>query len=177
MSSHKYINKFYNSLFSACVASTLTNPLWVMKVRMQTANLKSFENPNNPKPSYYHICSQIHKNEGMIGYTKGLRATLFNNMKLGIQFPLYDYLNEKTNSVLVSSILAKTTSSIIFFPLDVVRINQRNSTENLSIGRVLTMTYQKNGFKGFYRGITLSLAGTMPNFVLMMIIRDKIFKL
>ena len=173
---YKYGDKFIIASGSGIVASIITNPLFVIKTRFQTDNLKTHS--NSPiKKSYTNLIKSIYHHEGIGGYYKGLLPTLLNNTKLGVQFPLYDYLKEQTDSVLISSGLAKTLASTIFYPLDLIRVNQRDLVEKLSIRDAVKQIYKKSGPIGFYRGVMLYNFVNGSGFVLMMLIKDKLDRL
>lgn len=166
---YKYGDKFLISTCSGIIASVLTNPLFVFKVKVQTENLKG-----NVKQSYPQLAKSIYNAEGIRGYYKGLGATLLNNTKLGLQMPLVDYLSEKTNSVTIGSAVGKIASSAIFYPMDLIRTNQRESKTKLPLMDITKNIYKTNGLLGFYRGLVIYTAMTGPNFILMMIFRDKL---
>ena len=163
ISQNKNVNKFINANISSAIASTLINPLFVIKTRLQTYKIT---------PKYNHLIKKIYQNEGMSGFYKGLIPTILNNTKLGIQFPLYDLLMEKSNNVIYSATISKFISTSIFYPLDLIRINQRNSSEKLCMMTVAKMIYKHERFFGFYRGIGLYTLISTPNFVLMLYFKE-----
>jgi hypothetical protein len=163
---HKFVDKFIGAYICAGVASLITNPLFVIKVRLQLENRKS------KTTNYYKLTNSIYNNEGLMGFFKGYRSSLLNNVKIGMQFSMYDFLMEKTSNVFVSSLIAKSLSSSIFYPFSIVRTNQRDATSKISIRHILKQLYQKYGFLGFYRGVGVYNLVTGPNFVIMMILKE-----
>lgn len=155
-----FLDKFLSVSISGSVASFVANPLFVQQVRSVTGNHSSFTN-------------MISK-EGLLSPWKGYPSTVFNNMKLCVQFPLYDYCQQKLDNSLASSAIAKITANSVFYPLDLVRTKQRNSKNNLSLLRAFTGLYESYGFKGFYRGMLLYNAMSVPNFCLMMFFIENI---
>lgn len=168
ISNHQYVNKVASSLFASTVASTVANPLFVIKTRLQTENLKSTKSIT----TYSGMVRNIYRFEGVPGYFKGLYSTVLGNSKLAIQFPLYDYINEKTGSVVVSSLLAKTVSSTILYPTDLIRVQQRDSIKKMTIVDISKTIFKERGISGFYRGCLLYNMVSVPNFVLLMVFRD-----
>lgn len=173
---HYEINKFLVSFGSACFASFIANPLFVLKVRLQSQNKLN-------KKTYFGTIKEIYKSSGIIGYYRGMSATIFNNFKLGIQFPLYDYLKSKTDkltspfaSVLISSSLSKIISSTPLYPLDLIRVIQRNSG-SLNILQIFNNIVKKDGYFGLYRGVLLYNSISTLNFVVMMCLVEEIKKL
>lgn len=161
---NKYTNKFIKSQGSSAIASLIANPLFVFKTRVQGID-------NNLK--YTRLFKSILKNEGIGGFYKGMNSTLLNNFKLGIQFPLYDYLKDEYNMNTVnSSLISKAVSTSIFYPFDLIRVNQRFSKESMSIMNTAKVIYSKDGFVGLYRGMILYNMISTPNFILMMVFRD-----
>lgn len=152
-----YDNNFINSFICGGIASFSSNPFFVLKTRQQIN-----------KENYKQMISNIYKNEGIRGFYKGLNSTLINNLKLGLQFPLYDYFKEKTESILLSGFLSKTISSTLFYPLDLIRIHQRNSVKNISIKSLI----KKIGYTNLYKGVLMYNAVSIPNFMLLMLFKE-----
>ena len=114
----------------------------------------------------------MYKENGLKTMTKGLPSTYINNMKLGAQFVLYDEIKDRTNNIFLASMMSKLVSSTIFYPLDLIRVNQRNATGKLTIKDAVQKVYKNGGLRGFYRGVTLYNAVSTPNFVLMIMFKE-----
>ena len=160
-------NKSIKAISSACIAATIVNPLFVLKTRKQTQK----------GGNYIHITSDILRNEGCRGFFKGTLVTNMSNIKLGIQFPMYEILYEKSGSSVYSSFVSKITTSLVFYPFDLIRTNQRNAKKKLPIKVIIRSTMSRFGVLGFYRGILLYTSISTPNFVLMMQIKEILTKL
>lgn len=179
LSGYKYLDKFVTCYGASVVASSLSNPLFVTKTRLQTDGLK---NSYNNSETYFknistiEVIKNIYKNEGIFSFWKGLKPTLVTNLKLGVQFPFYDYLFDKTNYVFISAFLSKTIISSIAYPLDIIRTYQRDTSTNISINTIIKNIYKNHGVIGFYKGVGLYNLVTVPNFVIMMIVRDIFIK-
>ena len=173
---YEYVDKCYMAFLSSGVASTIANPLFVFKTRMQTNNLN-----NNINANYIVLVKSMYNNEGLSSFMKGLGPTLANNSKLVIQFPLYDYLKTKNDSVFLSSLISKTLASTIFYPFDLIRINQRESVSKLSFIDATKKVYygtiknSKPTFLNFYKGVVLYNFVTAPNFIIMMLLIEHVF--
>jgi solute carrier family 25 folate transporter 32 len=162
-----------NALLSAGVASTVANPLFVLKTRLQTDIL-------NNKPVYNNYVGSVRNilaTEGVRSMFKGLWTTIGSNTKLALQFPFYDYLKDKEYNTFTASIVSKTTVSTLFYPADLIRTNQRDTISRLSFMDAAKKTYKSRGISGLYRGVTLYNLMTGPNFVLMMVFKDWLDKL
>lgn len=175
---YKYFDDFFQSYVSACVASTITNPFFVIKNRLQTRN----NDMNGRKIT--NIVENIIFESGYKGFNKGLSLTLIENAKLGFQFPIYNnvysLLNENDNintgnkfmKSLIASSISKTIVSFFSYPIDIIRENQRYSIKKLSIIDVSKNIYSRLGIFGFYKGITIYLFRTIPNFAITMFLLD-----
>jgi hypothetical protein len=108
----------------------------------------------------------------MRGFYKGFALTLANNSKLCLQFPLYDKLKSKTDSVVVSSMLSKIISSTIYYPTDLIRTNQRNMKNNLNMFETAKNLYKVGGCRGFYNGVVLYNMVSIPSFIVMMMVKE-----
>ena len=165
---HQILNNISNSLLASTLASTIANPLFVLKIRKQSEILRGCPNIN-----YINLIKMISKNEGISGFFKGLKITVFGNIKLGLQFPMYDFFLEKTNqNILISSSFSKLIVSSLFYPLDIIRTHQRDATYQLPAKVIAQKILRTNGIKGFYRGLIYHNLTSAPNFILLMLIKD-----
>lgn len=163
---NKYTNKSISTLISASIASTLSNPIFVVKTKLQASEQATSTSPIKT------LTQQLYKEEGMRAYFRGLNATLLNNSKLCVQFPLIDYLKEEYDMYpFTASLIARTSMTALFYPLDNIRTNQRNFA-GLSMSDVIKQIYRHYGPLGFYRGVLLYSMTSTPNFVLMVTIKD-----
>ena len=144
---------------ASLVASTVANPLFILKVRAQTGGKSSLR--------------QIWQHEDFSGFGKGLLGTYANNMKLFVQFPLYAYLTKETEvPVPLASTGAKLVANTVFYPTDTVRTLVRNSVKKLSTWQAIQLL---NSQKGFYRGFVWYNAFSIPHFVLVMCFKEWLF--
>lgn len=165
LTGNKIADNAVKSYGASVVASALANPLFVVKTRLQT-----FE--SNVRPSILGMMKRLHTEGGYSPFFRGLPATIANNTKLAIQFPMYDVLKEDYGySSFTSSLVSKLSTSSLFYPLDLVRVQQRNAS-GLSSMEILKSIYSSQGVRGFYRGLLLYNAVSTPSFVLMMVIKD-----
>lgn len=168
ISNNVMVDKMVKAYISASIGSFVTNPLFVIKTRLQ--------NNNGINKGIMAVISETN-NIGIRGYYKGLGSTYANNTKLSVQFPLYDYLKDYTNNIAISSFVAKIASSSIFYPFDLIRVNQRVNSTNQNMFTIGKDIYTKNGLRGLYRGIMLYHSTTTPNFVIMMWIFEYLKKI
>jgi len=155
----------FESICVANIASLISNPFFVIKVRMQ-ANHKSV--------SHIEMIKHIYLECGIKGFFKGFISTCVNNIKIGIQLPLfYSLHNEHNFSSLHSSFLSKIITSCFVYPTELIRTIERNEGQRFS--DVYKNIYTKHGIKGFYRGMILYNCVSIPQFSIMMFCMEKIF--
>lgn len=161
----------------ACSALGITaaNPAFVIKTRMQLAD-------NCTMNTMAHFRNLWRSRELM----RGLAAAQVNSCKMTVQIPLYELLTSynfdgisKVNSIIGASVAAKVVSSAVFYPTDLIRTTQRSSEyAKLTIYETIQhLTKPENGGRvfGLYRGVCVSTAATLPNFVLVMFFKDYLF--
>lgn len=179
---HLPFNNLANTLLASSAGSLVTNPLFMVTTRFQTEVLK------NRSMSYRTLLPQIYRNEGIRAFFKGYPATIINNSKLCLQMPLADYLAnlsikegdsevQKTAAVAGSSAIAKLSTSLFSYPLDLFRNIQRDSETKLPMKTIIQRIYHTSGLTGYYRGLLLYTSVTLPNFVLMMVIKQQFEKM
>ena len=160
-------SRVLQSFISSSAASCISNPLFVLKTRLQARP----EITN----SVVKMAGNIYKHEGLRGFAKGINMTLINNMKLTIQFPMFYWLKEdKGYGAASSSFIAKLLANNIAYPSDIVRTRIRNSAENLNLLSVAKDIVRQRGFRGLYRGCMWYNMVSIPNFMIIMMLKDYI---
>lgn len=138
-----------DAFLAGTVSSLIANPFFVIKTRLQTQ-----AKPARLQPSHL---------------LRGYASTVCGNLKLGVQMPLYEYVNSKYDNVFLAGVVSKVVSSLIFYPFEFVRTIQRYSSVSMSsIG-----VFREFG-GGVYRGIGIYTLLTIPNFTLMMWLKNVI---
>lgn len=170
---------------AACIAVTVTNPIELVKIRMQLQGELSssvqriYKNP-------LQGMAVIFKNEGIRGLQKGLVAAYIyqiclNGSRLGFYEPMRGFLNktfypdEEPHKVQNATInvLSGATSGIIgaIFgsPLFLVKTRLQSYSDFIKIGEQTHYTgvwnglrtiYVKEGFKGLFRGVDAAILRT-----------------
>lgn len=104
--------------FSAgALATVVTNPLWMLRQRMQTELLK---NKNN---SYRKLIREIHAENGIQTFFRGTSVTLLKNIQMAFIFPIFDRLQKhqiwgETPQILSSigsGVIAKIAASTVVY--------------------------------------------------------------
>ncbi|SMN19599.1 similar to Saccharomyces cerevisiae YBR192W RIM2 Mitochondrial pyrimidine nucleotide transporter [Maudiozyma saulgeensis] len=185
-------------LMSAATAgwatSTATNPIWMIKTRVQLDKAGTTRQYANS----WDCLKSIIKHEGVRGLYKGLSASYLGSVEGILQWLLYEQMKLmiKTRSIEKfghddekhkstgervkewcqrsgSAGLAKFIASIVTYPHEVVRTRLRQSpVENGKIKytgllQSFRVIIKEEGFKSMYSGLTPHLMRTVPNSIIM----------
>jgi solute carrier family 25 folate transporter 32 len=175
------------------VSATLTNPLWLIKTRLQLqANL-----PDSSKLAKYsgivHCARSIVKEDGAAGLFRGLLPGLLLVSHGAVQFMAY----EELKSVLAGSDLhslnsghylalgasSKVIASVTTYPFQVIRtrlqMQQNPSAAQLYCGVVDTarLVLAHEGPSGFYKGLVPNLIRVVPSSAITLAVYESLSKL
>lgn len=170
---------------AACIAVTVTNPIELVKIRMQLQGelsstvQRTYKNP-------IQGMGVIFKNEGIRGLQKGLVAAYIyqiclNGSRLGFYEPIRGVLNKtfypdeephKVQNVSINVISGATSGiigAIFGSPLFLVKTRLQSYSDFIKIGEQTHYTgvwnglktiFQKEGFKGLFRGVDAAILRT-----------------
>jgi solute carrier family 25, member 33/36 len=121
---------FASAILAGVATSTATNPIWVVKTRLQLD--KSVTGARRYKNSL-DCLAQIWRQEGFKGFSRGLSASYLGVSESTLQWVLYEQLkrvfrtenkapstfNEKLGQALGAGFFAKLVATIITYPHEV----------------------------------------------------------
>jgi len=168
---------------ASAVTAIMTNPLWVVKVRM-------FTSPPGSVQSYhglFHGLKSIMTTEGIPGLFRGTTLALFGVSNGAIQFVTYErmkkwgfdmkrqqYLREgrewnpqvdklSNTAYTVMSASSKLIALSSTYPYQVIRSRTQNDPELYpNIRSTISRTWSQEGLRGFYRGLATNLVRILP---------------
>ncbi|KAL1406993.1 Pyrimidine nucleotide transporter, mitochondrial [Vanrija albida] len=178
------------------MTSTGTNPIWVVKTRLQLSAKKAA--PGAAKPESHQalkMTADIIKNEGIRGLYRGLSASYLGVSEGVIQWTLYERfkrigrtravdLEDSKQSLLgyVGSIVgasggAKAVASLITYPHEVVRTRLRQPAINgvqkyTGLVQTLKLVIKEEGVASLYGGLTAHMFRVVPNAACMFLIYE-----
>lgn len=175
------------------VTSTATNPIWMIKTRLQLDKTKGKHYKNS-----WDCLRYILKTEGFRSLYKGLSASYLGGIESTIQWVLYEqmklFLNRKSferhghnesNKTTADHIYewcarsgaagaAKFVASLITYPHEVVRTRLRQAPleatgkpKYTGLVQCFRLVIKEEGFASMYGGLTPHLLRTVPNSIIM----------
>jgi len=185
-------NALISGIAAGITGNTLTNPIWMVRTRMQlladpTAGQKNYA-------GYRDAISSIYKEEGIGGFYKGITASYWGCAEGAIQFIIYEQLKTRllarqnrirrkqgldgdTNKLpeweyFFSAALAKGCASILTYPHEVARTRLREQAragifKYHGMWQTLGLIAREEGRAGLYAGMGVHLMKVVPNSAIM----------
>jgi solute carrier family 25 folate transporter 32 len=165
----------------------VTNPLWVVKTRLQTQTLASAGSAGAVRAGGGILYTgaadallRIAREEGLRGLYAGFLPSLVGVTHVAIQFPLYERLKaglaERAPGLVtpagelgaaglgLASAASKVAASALTYPHEVVRshMHVEGSVSPAAVARTCRAIFADAGAVGFYRGCGTNLLRTTP---------------
>ena len=175
---HQALVHLSSAISAGAIADVICNPLFVIRVRMQTEALHYLEQaPSERKPhNALTTMRGLYREGGIPIFWRGLTASLLGLGHVGIQFPVYERLKmearkrsstdqESPIDLLLASGISKMTAAILTYPHEVIRSRMMDSRSTTSMGVLDTARHivKHEGYAGLYSGIKVTLFRVVPN--------------
>uniref|UniRef100_A0A8C6XVZ5 Solute carrier family 25 member 33 n=1 Tax=Naja naja TaxID=35670 RepID=A0A8C6XVZ5_NAJNA len=186
-------SKKVHMISAACAgitSATLTNPIWLVKTRMQLENERC--------TSALQCAMRVYYREGLRGFYRGVTASYAGVTETVIHFVLYEALKQRlrehqlllTPSVVLSpsgqdfcglmaaAAVSKACASCIAYPHEVVRTRLREEgCRYRSFVQTLQLVAREEGPLALYRGLSAHLLRQIPNAAIVMVTYELIIHL
>ncbi|KAL5492324.1 RIM2 [Sanghuangporus weigelae] len=176
------------------VTSSVTNPIWVVKTRMQLVSERVGSDASTRRmASSWAVISRIVREEGIRGFYKGLSASYLGVTEGTIQWTLYEKLKRLTANtegrggfsewlgMLGSAGTAKCVATLITYPHEVIRTRLRQPLVNgkmkyTGLLQTLRLVIAEEGARSLYGGLSAHLMRVVPNAAVMYAIYEGVLQ-
>ncbi|XP_017772018.1 PREDICTED: solute carrier family 25 member 36-A isoform X2 [Nicrophorus vespilloides] len=162
------------------MASTLTNPIWFVKTRLQLE-----VNKDGNRMTAMECVRRIYKQSGFRGFYKGISASYMGISETIVHFVIYEALKAELMAhrqrdsdtrdsrdfleFMMAGAVSKTVASCVAYPHEVARTRLREEGSRYkAFWQTLGLVFKEEGIKGVYRGLTTQLIRQIPNTAIMM---------
>lgn len=180
-------NALIAGLLAGIAGNTLTNPIWMVRTRMQI--LADSSAGQVAYTGYRDAVRSIWQKEGMGGFYKGITASYWGCLEGGTQFILYEQFKSRLISrqnveraaaglpptdqlpkatYFWSAALAKMCATIVTYPHEVARTRMREQAREgifkyTGMWQSLGVIAREEGRQGLYSGMGVHLLKVVPN--------------
>lgn len=184
-------NALVAGLIAGMAGNTLTNPIWMVRTRMQI--LADQSAGQRMYTGYRDAIGTIFREEGISGFYKGIFASYWGCTEGAMQFILYEQLKTKLvkrqnvrraaqglpptdqlskGTYFCSAAAAKMVAAIATYPHEVARTRLREQARGglfkySGMWQTLGVIAQEEGRAGLYSGMGVHLMKVVPNSALM----------
>jgi solute carrier family 25 folate transporter 32 len=158
------------ALGAGAVTNIATNPIWVIRTRLQTQKHSSLA-----LPEYHGTADCFRKmlsTEGVRAFYKGIVPNMYGLVHVAVQFPLYEELKDLGPQppgglhIICASSMSKAVAAVVTYPLEVVRsrmhVDKHKGGSGLSVLASLRKIFEHEGRRGLYAGLQTNLLRVVP---------------
>ena len=161
------------------VVDIATNPLWVVRTRMQTQHMH--ERMGAGRSGYGSITAAVAtilRTDGFWGLWRGVTASFLGLAHVAVQFPIYEYMKKRSRDahggketsadLVAASAVSKVCASAVSYPHEVLRARLQDSSKELGASGLVRTTVdlvRNEGWKTLYTGFRVNLVRVIPSCV------------
>uniref|UniRef100_A0A3P9IGT4 Solute carrier family 25 member 36a n=1 Tax=Oryzias latipes TaxID=8090 RepID=A0A3P9IGT4_ORYLA len=168
-------------------AITATNPIWLIKTRLQLDS----RNRDERRMNAFECIRRVYQTDGLRGFYRGMSASYAGISETVIHFVIYESIkrkllaakahasmDEEEESVkdpsdfvgmMLAAATSKTCATSIAYPHEVIRTRLREEgSKYRSFFHTLLTVPKEEGYRALYRGLTTHLVRQIPNTAIMM---------
>jgi len=191
---------FASAIVAGLTVATVTNPIWLVKTRMQLQTLQQENARQHNYKGSLDCVRRVYREEGFRGFYKGLTASYVGISESSLQMVLYELIRASvqrrklankevggvelgavellpTEQLLVGS-SAKLIAAAATYPHEVVRTRlreQRGGTPKYTnVLQALRLVGKEEGAAGLYGGLAPHLVRVVPNAAIMFFVYESI---
>ncbi|XP_035614307.2 solute carrier family 25 member 36-A isoform X2 [Oncorhynchus keta] len=169
-------------------AITVTNPIWLIKTRLQL----DARNRGERRMNAFECVRRVYQAEGWRGFYRGMSASYAGISETVIHFVIYESIKRKLMEsraqasmdqdedesvrdasdfvgMMLAAATSKTCATSLAYPHEVIRTRLREEgSKYRSFFQTLLTVPKEEGYRALYRGLTTHLVRQIPNTAIMM---------
>uniref|UniRef100_A0A673C3P9 Solute carrier family 25 member 36-A-like n=1 Tax=Sphaeramia orbicularis TaxID=375764 RepID=A0A673C3P9_9TELE len=168
-------------------AITATNPIWLIKTRLQL----DARNRGERRMNAFECVRRVYQMDGLRGFYRGMSASYAGISETVIHFVIYESIKRKLLEskahasmdeeeeavkdasdfvgMMLAAATSKTCATSIAYPHEVIRTRLREEgSKYRSFFQTLVTVPREEGYRALYRGLTTHLVRQIPNTAIMM---------
>ncbi|MEQ2280331.1 hypothetical protein AMECASPLE_018632, partial [Ameca splendens] len=168
-------------------AITATNPIWLIKTRLQLDS----RNRGERRMNAFECVRRVYQLDGFRGFYRGMSASYAGISETVVHFVIYESIKRKLHEskvhtsmdeedetskdasdfvgMMLAAATSKTCATSIAYPHEVIRTRLREEgSKYRSFFQTLLTVPKEEGYRALYRGLTTHLVRQIPNTAIMM---------
>lgn len=174
------------AILAGGLADFFTNPLWVIRTRMQTSYM---HNPAAPNLNVLQMGRTILQSEGASAFYKGFGASLLGLSHVAIQLPVYEEMKTRVETgvawldVLVAAALSKLAATLVTYPHETIRTRLQDQRGRAADARYRGLVHctrvivRNEGVRGLYAGLKVNIVRVVPAAITTFVVYESIVKM